>query len=115
MKPDLYTHKQRKETSKNYKKRTLPVEHSRSVKPATHVHVYALMALTHVPPLRHGELSHSSSSVNKVTPLLTNLPPGFLSLRKEEPLPELYPQTPVSSYSWPRRIPVEDKMINTSL
>ena len=27
-----------------------------------------------------------------------NLPPGFLSLRKDEPLPELFPQTPVSSY-----------------
>ena len=26
--------------------------------------------------------------------------PGFLSLRKEEPLPELFPQTPVSGYSW---------------
>ena len=94
----------------------LPVEHSRSVKPAMHVHVYALMALKHVPPLRHGELSHTLSSVNKVTqPLLTNLPPGFLSIRMEEPLPELYPQTPVSSYSWPCRIPVADKMINTSL
>ena len=26
--------------------------------------------------------------------------PVFLSLRKEEPLPELFPQTPVSGYSW---------------
>ena len=29
-----------------------------------------------------------------------HLPPWFLSLRKEEPLPELSPQTPVSSYTW---------------
>ena len=33
---------------------------------------------------------------------------GYLSLRKEEPLPELSPQTPVSGYSWPRRNQVAD-------
>ena len=34
---------------------------------------------------------------------IPNFPPGFLLLRKAEPLPELSPQTPVSGYSWPRR------------
>ena len=35
--------------------------------------------------------------------------PWFLSLRKEELLPELSPQTPVSGYSWPRRTQVSKK------
>ena len=43
-----------------------------------------------------------------------HLPPGLLSLRKEEPLPELSPQTPVSSYSWPRRTQVVDKAVSPS-
>ena len=43
-----------------------------------------------------------------------HLPPGFLSLRKEEPLPELSPQTPVSGYSWPRRTQMADKVISPS-
>ena len=43
------------------------------------------------------------------------LTPGFLSLRKEEPQPELFPQTPVSSYSWPRRTQVvADKVVPPS-
>ena len=43
-----------------------------------------------------------------------HLPPGFLSLRREEPLPELSPQTPVSGYSWPRRTQVADKAVSPS-
>ena len=43
-----------------------------------------------------------------------HLPPGYLSLRKEEPLPELSPQTPVSGYSWPRRTQVADKAVSPS-
>ena len=43
-----------------------------------------------------------------------HLPPGFLSLRKEEPLPELFPQTLVSSYSWPHRTQVADKVVSPS-
>ena len=43
-----------------------------------------------------------------------HLPPGFLSLRKEESLPELSPQTPVSGYSWPRRTQVVDKSVSPS-
>ena len=43
-----------------------------------------------------------------------HLPPGFLSLRKEEPLPELFPQTPVPSYSWPRSTQVADKIVSQS-
>ena len=39
---------------------------------------------------------------------------GFLSLRKEEPLPELFPQTPVPSYSWPRSTQVADKIVSPS-
>ena len=39
---------------------------------------------------------------------------GFLSLRKEEPLPEMSPQTPVSGYSWPRRTQVADKVVSPS-
>ena len=42
------------------------------------------------------------------------LPSGFLSLRKEEPLPELSPQMPVSGYSWPRRTQVADKAVSPS-
>ena len=30
-----------------------------------------------------------------------HLPPGFLSRRKEEPLPELFPQTPVLATLYP--------------
>ena len=43
-----------------------------------------------------------------------HLPPGLLSLRKEEPLPELFPQTPVPSYSWPRSTQVADKIVSPS-
>ena len=43
-----------------------------------------------------------------------HLPPGFLSLRKEEPLPELSPQTPVSGYYWPRRTQMADKVVSPS-
>ena len=43
-----------------------------------------------------------------------HLPPGFLSFRKEEPLPELFTQTPVPSYSWPRRTQVADKIVSPS-
>ena len=43
-----------------------------------------------------------------------HLPPGYLSLRKEEPHPELSPQTPVSGYSWPRRTQVADKAVSPS-
>ena len=42
------------------------------------------------------------------------IPPGFLSLRKEEPLPELFPHTPVSSYCWQRRTLVSDKVVSPS-
>ena len=52
----------------------------------------------------------------KLTDWLTiyHLPPGFISLRKEEPLPELFPQTPVPSYSWPRSTQVADKIVSPS-
>ena len=36
------------------------------------------------------------------------------SLRKEELLPELFPQTPVSSYSWPRSTQVADNIVSPS-
>ena len=42
------------------------------------------------------------------------LPPGFLSLRKEEPVPELSPQTPVSGYSWPRMTQMASKVVSPS-
>ena len=42
------------------------------------------------------------------------LPLGFISLRKEEPLPELFPQTPVPSYSRPRSTQVADKIVSPS-
>ena len=43
-----------------------------------------------------------------------HLQPGFLSFSKEEPLPELSPQTPVSGYSWPHRTQVADKVVSPS-
>ena len=42
-------------------------------------------------------------SVSVLDILVYHLPSGFLSFSKKEPLPELFPQTPDSSYSWPRR------------
>ena len=36
------------------------------------------------------------------------------SIRKEVPLPELFPQTPVSGYSWPRRTQVADEVVSLS-
>ena len=36
------------------------------------------------------------------------------SIRKEEPLPELSPQMPVSGYSWSRRTQVADKVVSPS-
>ena len=43
------------------------------------------------------------------------LPPGFLSLfQKEEPLPELFPQMPVSGYYWPRRTQVSNNVVSPS-
>ena len=41
-------------------------------------------------------------------------PSGFLSPRKEEPLRELFPQTPASGYSWPCRTHVADKLVSPS-
>ena len=38
----------------------------------------------------------------------------FHSDGKEEPLPGLSPQTPVSGYSWPRRTQVADKVVSPS-
>ena len=43
-----------------------------------------------------------------------HLPPEFISLRKDEPIPEMSPQTPVSGYSWPRRTQVADKVVSPS-
>ena len=43
-----------------------------------------------------------------------HLPPGFLSLRNEEPLPKLSTQTPVSGYYWPRRTQVADNVVSPS-
>ena len=43
-----------------------------------------------------------------------HLPSGFLSLRNEEPLPGLSPQTPVSGYYWPGRTQVADKAVSPS-
>ena len=43
-----------------------------------------------------------------------NLPPEFISLRKDEPNPEMYPQTPISGYYWPRRTKVADKVVSPS-
>ena len=43
-----------------------------------------------------------------------HLPPGFLSHCKEERLPELFPQTPAPSYSWPLRTQVADKVVSPS-
>ena len=42
--------------------------------------------------------------------------PGFLSLCKdsEEPLPGLFPQTPVPRYTWPCRTQVADKVVSPS-
>ena len=40
--------------------------------------------------------------------------PGFLPLRKEEHVPELFPQTPVTSYSGPHRTKVADKVVSPS-
>ena len=37
-----------------------------------------------------------------------------VSLRMDEPLPELSPQTPVSGYSWPRRTQVADDVASQS-
>ena len=59
----------------------------------------------------HGSQCWIWAQVSKV---IYHLPPGFLSLRKEEPLPELSPQTPVSGYSWPRRTQVADKAVSPS-
>ena len=51
---------------------------------------------------------------HKIFTTIYHLPSGFLSLRKEEPLPELSAQTPVSGYSWPRRTQVADKAVSPS-
>ena len=62
-------------------------------------------------------LGHPRSLAVKVsTPISTfyHLPPGFLSFRKEEPLSELFPQKPVSGYSWPCRTQVADKVVSPS-
>ena len=71
-------------------------------------------------PLGVCNLLHSQASLPKgnavgsVCLSVYHLPPGFLSLRKEERLPELFPQTPVSSYSWPCRTQVADKIVSPS-
>ena len=57
---------------------------------------------------------HSSSSLIRTRSTIEHikfyhhLPPGLLSL------PELFPQTPVSSYSWPRSTQVADKIVSPS-
>ena len=68
-------------------------------------------------PIEHfcqRNLRHSSNLVNCITIYHYHLPPGCPSLRKEEPIPELFPQTPVPSYSWPRRTQVADKVVSPS-
>ena len=42
------------------------------------------------------------------------LPPGFLSLRKEDILPGLFPQTPVSGYYWLCSTDVAYKVVSPS-
>ena len=61
-----------------------------------------------------GSIFRGFIAIIKTRHLHVNLPPGFLSLRKEEPLPELSPQTPVSGYSWPRRTQMADKVVSPS-
>ena len=55
-----------------------------------------------------------SVSSRQTSQFLYRLPPGCLSHRKEELLPELFPQTPVSGYSWPRRTQVAHKGVSPS-
>ena len=63
----------------------------------------------------HAELSHTIAPKHYSSSFtIYHLPPGFLSLRKEEPLPELFTQTPVPSYSWPRSTQVADKIVSPS-
>ena len=40
--------------------------------------------------------------------------PGFLLLRKEEHVPELFPQTAVTSYAGPHRTQVADRVVSPS-
>ena len=63
---------------------------------------------------RHHMAKEHTTHSSLIIVTIYHLQPGFLSLRKEEPLPELSPQTPVSSYSWPRRTQVVDKAVSPS-
>ena len=62
-------------------------------------------------PMADSDGEHGWFSWEKKSLRFYHLPPGFISLRKEESLPELSPQTPVSGYSWPRRTQVADKAV----
>ena len=67
--------------------------------------------------LRHFLFCRNMGFCHEVTEtvcILYHLPPVFRSLPREEPLPELSPQTPVSGYSWPRRTQVADKAVSPS-
>ena len=63
---------------------------------------------------RAGALVEGFNSINHLPFTIYHLPPGYVSLRKKEPLPELSPQMPVSGYSWPRRTQVADKAVSPS-
>ena len=48
------------------------------------------------------------------SPVDSHLLSGLLSISNEDPLPELFPQTSVSGYSWPRRTQVADQVVSPS-
>ena len=78
----------------------------------THTHTHTL-AHTHT-PTHHRRHSGCRCSMIGEPNHVYHLPPGFISLRKEERLPELFQQTSVSSYSWRRRTQLADKVVSPS-
>ena len=76
--------------------------------------IFFITVLVHLSILISFTSSRASCPFCIISGCFYHLLLGFISLRKEEPLPELFPQTPVSSYSWPRRIQVVDKVVSPS-
>ena len=64
----------------------------------------------HPPPYFRQSYSVSSRLI-----IFYHLPPGVLSVRKEEPRTEMFHRRrPVPCYSWPRRTQVADKIVSPS-
>ena len=84
------------------------------MKASKYLNAVALLYPYQSSPIRTKRLAVMIHNILYATRTIYHLSPGFVSFRKEEPLSELFPQTPVCSHSRPRRTQVADKVVSPS-